>query len=904
MAALGGESIAEIDLENAFLREVDLLEAAAAHGKSMSRLNVQPGQPVTAAIKARSQFSITGNNCLLMTTRGAGDLQKCEVNINSEASTRKAYRWRVMGIGVKDWYTADKEDIGEGILTVSCQGEPSNLQLLELVVTVSNSGHMMEIPWEALFCWKVALAGPKAHNSRPSLIPAAINQRASVAWADAPEHTSVSRPFESRTTLLLHLSIGCTMSLQGLHSLDGFECQATAQTKDKRLSHSPPPATTEENTSGIHPEGSNQQTDSLDCQFLCQGIRGDALLAQLVSAFSPEERGLSPTTATTHLKENDLKENEQSDRPGLSSHPVWESAFQQGQTEGTEVLPEVCVVKHDQSSPLIACDKVETEHDSAASHEFRPCLGKIKARGKGGRHRKGNAALAGLQTPRDDSDGDIPDEEWRRPMTNRSNQTGKRRRLHRGRACPPPGPGAVGTGNCSRKRSTLQGNEKVLGDEQAFKHGNYDSPDKTVLREEVGRPRRMTKVAMSKAEKSWLALRKTLHERYRQFKDALKASELDSALKDALKGSRGGVLRPGFRIFHRQEHAFTHIDALASSLGVSEGNDLKVFSYETNSTGSRKFMVCDLELFQQNYLKHLSGSLFQDKTLINPSPEPLEETIQSSTASPGPPSSSPPTPLSPLPSNTSITSQTFSQLRNQSPYKIPSSQGQGNQPGMFPGPEREQDKAGGIGVGTLGGPVVTCLQHVYEIIRDGVPCRMYFDLEFARAHNPGLDGEALVRTWINIVAGKLYQDYSIEVEDSDFLDLDSSTPKKFSRHLILHLPRGQYSLNNNSHVGRFVNDLASDLEATCPGPMSSPATEGHSLSGSLPAPTNVYIDSGNDPSLETHPVSSLSPMERPNRQHLTETLTPAMSVLDEGERGQKKAACSQGSMAAGSKGRG
>ena len=48
------------------------------------------------------------------------------------------------------------------------------------------------------------------------------------------------------------------------------------------------------------------------------------------------------------------------------------------------------------------------------------------------------------------------------------------------------------------------------------------------------------------------------------------------------------------------------------------------------------------------------------------------------------------------------------------------------------------------------------LWHVYEIIREGSPCRMYFDLEFARAYNPGLDGEGLVRAWINVVAGKTF----------------------------------------------------------------------------------------------------------------------------------------------------
>ncbi|CAN0373781.1 unnamed protein product, partial [Hapterophycus canaliculatus] len=83
------------------------------------------------------------------------------------------------------------------------------------------------------------------------------------------------------------------------------------------------------------------------------------------------------------------------------------------------------------------------------------------------------------------------------------------------------------------------------------------------------------------------------------------------------------------------------------------------------------------------------------------------------------------------------------------------------------------------------------LRHVYEIIRDGCPCRMYFDLEFARESNPSLDGEELVR--------KLHQDFGLIVGTSNFLDLDSSTPKKFSRHLILHLPGDQVSDTQSLH---------------------------------------------------------------------------------------------------------
>lgn len=43
-------------------------------------------------------------------------------------------------------------------------------------------------------------------------------------------------------------------------------------------------------------------------------------------------------------------------------------------------------------------------------------------------------------------------------------------------------------------------------------------------------------------------------------------------------------------------------------------------------------------------------------------------------------------------------------------------------------------------------------------------------------------------------AGKLQQDFGISVGGSNFLDLDSSTPKKFSRHLIVHLPGDQVRL--------------------------------------------------------------------------------------------------------------
>ena len=36
-------------------------------------------------------------------------------------------------------------------------------------------------------------------------------------------------------------------------------------------------------------------------------------------------------------------------------------------------------------------------------------------------------------------------------------------------------------------------------------------------------------------------------------------------------------------------------------------------------------------------------------------------------------------------------------------------------------------------------------RHVYEIIREDYPCRLYFDVEFSRLANKGLDGERVMR---------------------------------------------------------------------------------------------------------------------------------------------------------------
>lgn len=117
-------------------------------------------------------------------------------------------------------------------------------------------------------------------------------------------------------------------------------------------------------------------------------------------------------------------------------------------------------------------------------------------------------------------------------------------------------------------------------------------------------------------------------------------------------------------------------------------------------------------------------------------------------------------------------------------------------------------------------------RHVYEIIREGFPCRMYFDLEYCVATNPTTHGDALVQKWIHLVLWKLHSMYGLCIGSEHVVVLDSSTADKFSKHVIIQLfsqqhhsgqgicgaPRGREVLfANNAIVKNFVDSLVQDI---------------------------------------------------------------------------------------------
>ncbi|KDR20422.1 DNA-directed primase/polymerase protein-like [Zootermopsis nevadensis] len=97
----------------------------------------------------------------------------------------------------------------------------------------------------------------------------------------------------------------------------------------------------------------------------------------------------------------------------------------------------------------------------------------------------------------------------------------------------------------------------------------------------------------------------------------------------------------------------------------------------------------------------------------------------------------------------------------------------------------------------------------YEIILEHAVCKLYFDLEFSIECNCQHDGNRMVESFIKIVSFHMKKEWDITVNRHHVLDLDSSTEKKFSRHLIFMLPNAVFQDNYN--VGNFVKNMCSEL---------------------------------------------------------------------------------------------
>ncbi|XP_059289513.1 uncharacterized protein LOC132043042 isoform X2 [Lycium ferocissimum] len=102
-------------------------------------------------------------------------------------------------------------------------------------------------------------------------------------------------------------------------------------------------------------------------------------------------------------------------------------------------------------------------------------------------------------------------------------------------------------------------------------------------------------------------------------------------------------------------------------------------------------------------------------------------------------------------------------------------------------------------------------RHHYEVIQEGLPCHLYFDLEFNKRENADKNGDEMVDLLIQVVFDAVKEKYCLEGNNDWVVELDSSNEEKFSRHLIIRFPKAAFK--DNSHAGAFVTEICSRISS-------------------------------------------------------------------------------------------
>lgn len=92
-------------------------------------------------------------------------------------------------------------------------------------------------------------------------------------------------------------------------------------------------------------------------------------------------------------------------------------------------------------------------------------------------------------------------------------------------------------------------------------------------------------------------------------------------------------------------------------------------------------------------------------------------------------------------------------------------------------------------------------RNFYEIILQNRYCHLYFDIEYAIDLNPNSDPISMMRIFKELLFKEIKSKFGIFVTEKDVIDLDSTTDKKFSRHLIIHMKDSVFA--NNIEIGRL-----------------------------------------------------------------------------------------------------
>jgi len=102
-------------------------------------------------------------------------------------------------------------------------------------------------------------------------------------------------------------------------------------------------------------------------------------------------------------------------------------------------------------------------------------------------------------------------------------------------------------------------------------------------------------------------------------------------------------------------------------------------------------------------------------------------------------------------------------------------------------------------------------RHYYEVICEHTPCKLYFDIEYKKELNEAVNGEHLLKIFIELLKCDVKSNFDISDinETEHILNLTSSTESKFSHHIIVNHPRLIFV--NNYAVGKYVKYLCEKL---------------------------------------------------------------------------------------------
>eukprot|EP01083_Nonionella_stella_P059719 156298_1 len=98
----------------------------------------------------------------------------------------------------------------------------------------------------------------------------------------------------------------------------------------------------------------------------------------------------------------------------------------------------------------------------------------------------------------------------------------------------------------------------------------------------------------------------------------------------------------------------------------------------------------------------------------------------------------------------------------------------------------------------------------YEVIREGFPCKLYFDIEYETQYNTNINGDELMIIFKQFLIEYITIHLSIPITTCDIIDLESSTAIKFSRHLIILFPTNSV-FSNNQQCGIFVRKMCDEI---------------------------------------------------------------------------------------------